>query len=32
VIWAAAGHPAAVYSTSYAELLAMTGATEIAVD
>ena len=32
VIWAAAGHPAAVYSTTYDELLAMTGATEIEVD
>jgi len=32
VIWAAAGHPAAVYSTTYDELLAMTGATEIAVE
>src|SRR5690348_2307434 len=31
-IWAAAGHPAAVFSTSYAELLAMTGATEVEVD
>jgi prolyl-tRNA editing enzyme YbaK/EbsC (Cys-tRNA(Pro) deacylase) len=30
-IWAAAGHPAAVYSTTYAELVAMTGAIEIAV-
>ncbi len=30
-IWAAAGHPAAVFSTTYEELLAMTGATEIAV-
>jgi prolyl-tRNA editing enzyme YbaK/EbsC (Cys-tRNA(Pro) deacylase) len=32
VIWAAAGHPAAVYSTTYDELLAMTGATQIEVD
>lgn len=32
VIWAAAGHPAAVYSTTYDELLAMTGATEIEVE
>jgi len=32
VIWAAAGHPAAVYSTTYDELLAMTGAEEIDVD
>ncbi|MEE3125679.1 MAG: YbaK/EbsC family protein [Actinomycetota bacterium] len=30
-IWAAAGHPAAVFSTTYAELLAMTGATEVHV-
>jgi prolyl-tRNA editing enzyme YbaK/EbsC (Cys-tRNA(Pro) deacylase) len=32
VIWAAAGHPAAVYSTNYDELVAMTGATEIEVN
>ena len=31
-VWAAAGHPAAVFSTSYDELLTMTGATEIDVD
>ena len=31
-IWAAAGHPAAVFSTTYDELLRMTGATEIQVD
>ena len=31
-IWAAAGHPAAVFSTTYDELRAMTGATEIEVD
>lgn len=31
VIWAAAGHPASVFSTTYAELLAMTGATELDV-
>lgn len=31
VIWAAAGHPASVYSTTYPELLTMTGATEIDV-
>lgn len=31
VIWAAAGHPAAVFATSYDELAAMTGATEIEV-
>lgn len=32
VVWAAAGHPAAVFSTTYDELLALTGATEIHVD
>ena len=32
VIWSAAGHPAAVYSTTYDELLAMTGATEVDVE
>ena len=32
VVWAAAGHPAAVFSTSYDELLTMTGATPIDVD
>ena len=32
VVWAAAGHPAAVFSTTYDELTAMTGATEIEVD
>lgn len=31
VVWAAAGHPAAVFSTSYDELVRMTGATELAV-
>jgi prolyl-tRNA editing enzyme YbaK/EbsC (Cys-tRNA(Pro) deacylase) len=31
-IWAAAGHPAAVFSTTYDELLALTGATEIDVE
>lgn len=31
-IWAAAGHPAAVFSTTYDELLTMTGATEIEVE
>jgi prolyl-tRNA editing enzyme YbaK/EbsC (Cys-tRNA(Pro) deacylase) len=31
-IWAAAGHPAAVFSTSYDELLDLTGATEVEVD
>lgn len=30
-IWAAAGHPAAVFSTTYDELLRMTGATEVEV-
>jgi prolyl-tRNA editing enzyme YbaK/EbsC (Cys-tRNA(Pro) deacylase) len=28
VLWAAAGHPAAVFSTTYVELVAMTGAVE----
>lgn len=32
VVWAAAGHPAAVFSTSYDELLALTGATTIDVE
>jgi prolyl-tRNA editing enzyme YbaK/EbsC (Cys-tRNA(Pro) deacylase) len=32
VVWAAAGHPAAVFSTTVDELIAMTGATEIDVD
>jgi prolyl-tRNA editing enzyme YbaK/EbsC (Cys-tRNA(Pro) deacylase) len=32
VVWAAAGHPAAVFSSTYAELKAMTGATEITVN
>ncbi len=32
VVWAAAGHPAAVYATTYDELVAMTGATPIEVD
>ncbi|TIC88655.1 YbaK/EbsC family protein [Nocardioides sp. GY 10113] len=31
VIWAAAGHPAAVFSTTYDELLALTGATPLEV-
>jgi prolyl-tRNA editing enzyme YbaK/EbsC (Cys-tRNA(Pro) deacylase) len=31
-IWAAAGHPAAVFSTTYDELLTMTAATEITVN
>jgi prolyl-tRNA editing enzyme YbaK/EbsC (Cys-tRNA(Pro) deacylase) len=32
VVWAAAGHPAAVFSTSYDELLRMTGATSVDVE
>jgi len=32
VVWAAAGHPAAVFSTTYDELLRMTGATTIEVE
>lgn len=32
VVWAAAGHPAAVFSTTYDELVVMTGATEIEVE
>lgn len=32
VVWAAAGHPAAVFSTTVPELLALTGATEIDVE
>lgn len=31
VVWAAAGHPAAVFSTTVEELLTLTGATEIDV-
>ena len=31
-LWAAAGHPAAVFSTSFDELARMTGAVEIEVD
>lgn len=31
VLWAAAGHPAAVFSTTYEELLALTGATALEV-
>ena len=31
-IWAAAGHPAAVFSTTYDELLTLTGATPIEVE
>jgi prolyl-tRNA editing enzyme YbaK/EbsC (Cys-tRNA(Pro) deacylase) len=32
VVWAAAGHPAAVFATSYDELVGMTGAVEIDVE
>lgn len=32
VVWAAAGHPAAVFSTTFDELVAMTGAVEIDVE
>lgn len=32
VVWAAAGHPAAVFATSVPELLALTGAVEIDVE
>jgi prolyl-tRNA editing enzyme YbaK/EbsC (Cys-tRNA(Pro) deacylase) len=32
VVWAAAGHPAAVFSTSYDELVSLTGATELEVE
>ena len=32
VVWAAAGHPAAVFSSSYDELVTMTGATETEVE
>lgn len=32
VVWAAAGHPAAVFSTTFEELIAMTGAPEIDVE
>jgi prolyl-tRNA editing enzyme YbaK/EbsC (Cys-tRNA(Pro) deacylase) len=32
VVWAAAGHPAAVFSSTYTELVAMTGATETDVE
>lgn len=32
LVWAAAGHPAAVFCSTYDELCAMTGATEIAVN
>jgi prolyl-tRNA editing enzyme YbaK/EbsC (Cys-tRNA(Pro) deacylase) len=32
VVWAAAGHPAAVFSTTYAELARLTGATSVNVE
>ncbi|MEQ6901195.1 YbaK/EbsC family protein [Nocardioides sp. YIM 152588] len=32
VVWAAAGHPAAVFATSYGELLTLTGATPLEVE
>lgn len=32
VVWAAAGHPSSVFSTTFDELAAMTGAQEIEVD
>lgn len=32
VVWAAAGHPAAVFSTTYDELVALTGAVETDVE
>ena len=32
VVWAAAGHPSAVFSTTYAELGSLTGATPIEVE
>lgn len=32
VLWAAAGHPAAVFSTTYDELVRLTGATEVNVE
>src|SRR3954464_12758793 len=31
-VWAAAGHPAAVFSSSFEELVRLTGATEVEVD
>jgi hypothetical protein len=31
VVWAAAGHPAAVFSSTYEELVQMTGAVEVEV-
>jgi prolyl-tRNA editing enzyme YbaK/EbsC (Cys-tRNA(Pro) deacylase) len=32
VVWAAAGHPAAVFSSTYEELQQMTGAPELDMD
>lgn len=32
VLWAAAGHPASMFSTTYSELIRMTGAGEISVE
>ncbi|WP_183100321.1 YbaK/EbsC family protein [Nocardioides pelophilus] len=32
IVWAAAGHPAAVFSTTYDELIALTGASPIDVE
>src|SRR5690606_4996930 len=32
VVWAAAGHPAAVFSSTYDELIAMTGAVPVDVE
>ncbi len=32
VVWAAAGHPAAVFSSTFAELVTLTGASEIEVE
>ena len=32
VVWAAAGHPAAVFSATYAELVGLTGAREVDVE
>ena len=32
VVWAAAGHPAAVFSTTYDELLRLTGADPVDVE
>ena len=32
VLWAAAGHPSAVFSTTYDELVRLTGATEVDVE